>query len=514
MADLDDQLSSLDRPRALPAELRARLEHAVLAEAAAGPTGDDDTSLEAVDRPRPVPPGLRSRLEGDLVRPRAALAAQPRGAPALAIAAVILLLLGLAAVTNVERDGGDARLDTGGQEFSAGERRGRGDDGQGTAGASSGSTDPVEAPVSSGGGLSGDGGAGQAQGGEQNGKPAADVQGGVAASPALAGRASRSATVAVVHDDIHQYAGFLAHIDETNAAGDIHISVVEADADEPTPDAHLTVNLSARPVVGPDGPDEEVTTPLLETLTVTEADLGEGVYSFAPPFERVAHLAADELFPTVAAGTTAVVYYATPWGDAAAAAIEDVLVDRQVAVVRSPSSRETTRPPRLVPADAAFVVLPPAEAGRWLRQANDAGYRPQRGIAGLHSLLDERLLADAGDAEVTILSPYLLPAGADADRIREKITRLSGGEEPAQLSASAVHGWVTAQGVVEVVRRVVDGYEADLTAALDGLTGWDSGLFPPYAVRPDTHARTPEATVFTARATAFVTDGTFRRDPH
>jgi hypothetical protein len=503
VTDLDQRLARLDRPRPLPSELRARLEARL--------TVAMEADVSGVDKPRPLPPRLRARLEHHLVRPAApgVRLPRPQGVPALAVAAVLLLLVGLAAVTRVDRDAAGRsdrqEVSTGG--IGPGEQTRRGASGISGAAGAGPTTTTAEAgngAASSSAGRSSGGGAASAEG------DAASVR----AAPLAAVGGAPAATVAVAHDDVHQYAGFLAYVDELNAEGDYHIALTSV-GDE---NAHLTVNLSEGTLAEPDGTAGGAALPLLETLAVTEDQLHGGVYSFAPPIERVAHLAADALFPTDAAGATAAVYYEPAsgggYGETAASAIEEVLVGRGVAVVRSPWNGSAAN--QLVPADAAYVILAAGPAGEWLRAAVASGYAPPRGIAGLHTLLDERLLPDLTDlaADVTIVSPYLLPDGDDADRIRAKITAVSAGEEPAQLSAAAVHGWVTAHAVAEVLRRIVEGRATDITSALDRLGGWESGLFPAYEVRGGTHARTPEATLFGVRAGSFISDGQFRRDRH
>ena len=50
--------------------------------------------------------------------------------------------------------------------------------------------------------------------------------------------------------------------------------------------------------------------------------------------------------------------------------------------------------------------------------------------------------------------------------------------------------------------------------ALEGLTGWSSGLAPPYETRSGSRTRTPEGVVFAVQSQAFVAQGGFRRDPY
>ncbi|MGH9040722.1 MAG: hypothetical protein ACRDZ3_10890, partial [Acidimicrobiia bacterium] len=114
------------------------------------------------------------------------------------------------------------------------------------------------------------------------------------------------------------------------------------------------------------------------------------------------------------------------------------------------------------------------------------------------------LLADLPEG-ARVVSPYLVPGGAEGDAIR------SGAGSP---SAGVLHGWNTAKVLaVALWRSGADTPEETITA-LEAMTGYDSGLAPPYETRPGTRSRTPEGVVFEVRSGAFTPQGAFRRDPH
>jgi ABC-type branched-subunit amino acid transport system substrate-binding protein len=201
-----------------------------------------------------------------------------------------------------------------------------------------------------------------------------------------------------------------------------------------------------------------------------------------------------------------VVYVATdgPYAGKVADAFRQVLADKGVKVttrVYDPAGA-----PALLPAteDAAFVSLDPPAAAAFARHARESSYRPVRGIAGVASLFDPAVAADLPEGS-RVVSPYVVPGGAEGDAIRSG----AGG-----TSASVLHGWTTAKVLaVALWRSGADTPEEALTA-LEGMAGYDSGLAPPYETRPQTRSRTPEGVVFEVRSGAFAAQGTFRRDPY
>jgi ABC-type branched-subunit amino acid transport system substrate-binding protein len=104
-----------------------------------------------------------------------------------------------------------------------------------------------------------------------------------------------------------------------------------------------------------------------------------------------------------------------------------------------------------------------------------------------------------------VVSPYVVPAGAEGQAIRS---------EAGGTSASVLHGWATAKSLAAAIWRTGADTPAEVQAALEGLAGWSSGLTPPYEVRPGTRARTPEGVLFRVQSGAFIAESGFRRDPH
>ncbi|HET9770769.1 MAG TPA: ABC transporter substrate-binding protein [Acidimicrobiia bacterium] len=81
-------------------------------------------------------------------------------------------------------------------------------------------------------------------------------------------------------------------------------------------------------------------------------------------------------------------------------------------------------------------------------------------------------------------------------------------------SASVLHGWAGAKALAAAVWRTGADTPAELRAALEGLAGWSSGLAPAYETRPGTRARTPEGVLFQVQSGTWAAQGGFRRDPY
>ncbi|MDQ3947089.1 MAG: ABC transporter substrate-binding protein, partial [Actinomycetota bacterium] len=318
--------------------------------------------------------------------------------------------------------------------------------------------------------------------------------------------------VGMIAGDAAQEAGFNAYVALLNREGGVRgrpLETVRVGPGAADPSTLVTVNLSSRPLATPAGAPDWAGGALLETLTATEDLLlaGGRVFCFASVPERQAHLVVDAVFPDAAPGASAVIYAATdgPYAGKVADAFRQVLAGKSVKVTTV--VYDPDRPPALLPTAtevAAFVSLDPPAAAAFARQARESGYRPARGIAGVASLFDPAVLGDLPEGS-RVVSPYVVPGGAEGDAIRSG----AGG-----TSAAVLHGWATAKVLaVALWRSGADTPEEALTA-LEGMAGYDSGLAPPYETRPQTRSRTPEGVVFEVRSGAFVAQGAFRRDPY
>jgi ABC-type branched-subunit amino acid transport system substrate-binding protein len=586
MAD-DLALAGLDAPRALPPALRERLEVALLAAAGAGSgmAGASDTldltdhpeparseDEHALDAPRPLPVDVRGRLESAVLsatgaRPADASRVATWSRPLLAVAAVLALLLGSAALLNLDT-GSERDITAAGPEATtsttpavAGPEVGipspttgvpaevpptsrpsppgrtappttvpsTAPAGELASPAGGGDSEPAPSPEGTGTGPEAqDPGppppfaspsspaASSDQAPAAMAPSAPGSQGGASpqpAPPASATRASGPALrVGIVGGDAAQEAGFDAYVALLNRDGGVRgrpVETVRVGPGAADPSTLVTVNLSPRPLATPGGAPDWAGGALLETLTATEDLLPAGgrVFSFASVPERQAHLAVDAVFPEAAPGARAVIWAATdgPYAGKVAEAFRQTLAGKGVqATIRV---YDPAKPPPLLPTaaeDAAFVSLDPPAAAAFAHQAKENNYRPARGIAGVASLFDPAVAADLPDG-ARVVSPYVVPGGAEGDAIR------SGA---GSTSAGTLHGWATAKVLAVALWRTGADSPEEALAALEGMAGYDSGLAPPYETRPETRSRTPEGVVFEVRSGAFAAQGTFRRDPY
>jgi len=331
------------------------------------------------------------------------------------------------------------------------------------------------------------------------------------APPESATRASGPALrVGIVGGDAAQEAGFNAYLALLNRDGGVRgrpVETVRVGPGAADPSTLVTVNLSPRPLATPGGAPGWAGGALLETLTATENLLPAGgrVFSFASVPERQAHLAVDAVFPEDAPGARAVIYAASdgPYAGPVAEAFRQTLEGKGVqATIRVYDPAKPLLP--TAAEDAAFVSLDPPAAAAFAHQAKENNYRPARGIAGVASLFDAAILADLPEG-TRVVSPYVVPGGAEGDAIR------SGA---GSTSAGTLHGWATAKILAVALWRTGADSPEEALAALEGMAGYDSGLAPPYETRPETRSRTPEGVVFEVRSGAFAAQGTFRRDPY
>jgi hypothetical protein len=146
-------------------------------------------------------------------------------------------------------------------------------------------------------------------------------------------------------------------------------------------------------------------------------------------------------------------------------------------------------PTAFPPSDAAFLSLDTASAKTWFADAKSAGFTPDRGVMAMSPLADASLAASMPPG-TRIVSPYLL---------------IDNGQ--GQLSADAIHGWLTAKLLVEALRRS-GGLSS--RALRDVLTGYDDGFGRLYATRPGGNIRTPDGIVLRSDGRSLVPEGGFR----
>ena len=584
-------LAGLDAERPLPLELRTRLEAALLAAVADGlPVPADagglhqppGTHSESLDAPRPLPEPLRARLESALLAEAATVSAQTTGAVVplesrrrkvvawwSAVAAVLVLLLGVAGLANID-GGGSGKVEVANAPTtttteapaslpsdagvspevpvaaptgpaSTATTRGSKPRSSPTTTAppfvasppqTSPTTTPAPASSQPGGGAtqpaptessrgpappfydstapSGDATSPPAMtasptGGSGDQQGAAPNQPQRSASPAT-GPALR---IGVIPGDADQEAGFQAYINRLNRNGGVAghpIELVNVGPGSPAANTVATVNLGLQPVAGPGGAPNWAAGPLLETLTATE-----------------------NLLP----GNGAVFSFASPperQGHLAADAVFPAEAPGKKAVIYVPSA---PGPLRDVVPEAIEAVLkerkvnvevvtftPGADKPFPAADAAFVSLDPTAAEAWVAQAKSANYRPSAGVAGIySLFDESLLADLPEGARVVSPYVVPSGTEgqairsEGGGMSASVLHGWATAKSLAAAIWRTGADSPAEVQAALEGLAGWSSGLAPTYETRPGTRSRTPEGVVFRVQSQAFVPDGGFRRDP-
>jgi hypothetical protein len=213
--------------------------------------------------------------------------------------------------------------------------------------------------------------------------------------------------------------------------------------------AGVTVNLAAAALVDRRGGV------VFETAFVRAADVTGSARSVGLPVEDQARIAVAQAYPEPASGRAVVLASdGEPWASAADA-FESALRARGLGVERSAFVPGTTT----TGVSAVFLALSPADARSYLGTHPEP---PSRGIHALASAYDDRLAV----AGLTVVSPFAPPGGAEEARLRALVP---GG----RLTAEAIHGWLTAKVVEELLRR--SGGTPPTAEHVADLDGWSPG---------------------------------------
>jgi hypothetical protein len=408
-------LDGIDAPRPLPATLERDLLIALR----------DDGALAAADSPRALPDDLRRRLEATLVtasaRPvpdevrrrvlRATSSRLPRFAAA---AAAVVLVAGSLLVATRDRGSVDEGVDAASEQLTA-------------------KDDAVPTD---------DLGADAREFAQRSAAPPAATS---ESADSGAAASSLALTVDVVGDRSSAVAvGFDAYLQRLNASGGIDGRTVATITGAP---GLLTVNLG-------DEPAEQTSRGVtLETAFVSRDRLGVDVATVGSAVEVQAERAVAAAYPQwTDARATVFVSEGATW-DAAADAVVAALRAKGVRPNRiryAPGVRST--------GSATFLALSPADARAHLSTRPVA---PSRGIWGVASAYDDRQPL----ATLTVLSPVAPAGGAEEAALRAALP-------DGALTAGAIHGWVTAEATVELLRRTAG--RVVTPADLQALAGWRS----------------------------------------
>jgi hypothetical protein len=442
-----DEFWGIDQPRELPADMRDRLESALL------------NPLAGIDAPRPLPDHLRQRIidsVGDNSRNARALTHRILGvAAALLIAAGTAGLLAHSSPRNRSvATTADAPAATAGEA------------GQVTAGAAAETT---------GSAAAGETGAATTSTGIAGGTAATPPpRGGAAVASSGQVVAPASPRIAIVSGDADMEAGFRAYVDRYNRDTNRPITIVKSGP------VAATVNLSDQPLTTSSGL-------VLETLVEPGGRLKGDVFDAAGDVERQARVAVDAVFPDASPGRRAVIFQTSSGvlSNEVPAALEAELKAKEVVPVHVTIGSAPTPFP---PADAAFLSLDAASAKTWFADAATAGFAPVLGTTGLSPLVDASLVASM-PVGTRVVSPYLMVQ-----------------EGQGRLNAESIHGWLTAKLLTETLRRTGEITSAGLRVAING---YDDGFGRLYATRSGTNVRSPDAVVLRADGSGLVPQGSF-----
>lgn len=544
----ENPLEGVDAPRALPADVRARIEAELLA---AAPLPDQAREritkrlsdpakalFDGLDAPRPLPARARRRLEHALAgAPSASVPLRESRLLSsrrwLAVAAAATLLLASVSALTIRRAPDNPTTASGRVDvFDSLERGpangpGVGDPGFAAApsaespGSGIATVEPRSeivhappggaaraAPQSDGGAppyalgdyegstvISSD----ASQGSEPGGTPGAGPSTGGPPPPQTTTTAPPPPPphfrVSIVSGDATAAAGFHAYVDLLNrhgGAGGRRFAIVRQGER-----ADAVVNLSGQPLAPHTHPV------VIDSALAPDRLLRQNVFAFIGAVDRQAHLIADAVYPSAAGGTAAI--YREPTGplhDEVPAALDAVLRQRglnTVFVDVRPNEAVVPMPT----ADSVFLSVSAANAKRVV-DAYPARSRPPRGFNGIGTLAESTAVPDL-PVGTRFISPYAFPDSNEAKRVQE-LTKLPAG---VQL----YHGWVAAKTLAVAVWRYRPDSPASLHGALRKMNGYANGFAPAYTFRPGTNSVRPEGVLFEVTDTGAAQKGGFLTDP-
>jgi hypothetical protein len=478
MDDLTQMLSGADSARPLSDGLRSRLEEALI-----GRSTEVDTDFRGIDEPRPLPPRLRAKLAGKLERRRVAA-----WQIASAITAAAAVLIGVVVLPSGVR--GPAGRPNAMQPIPSVPRPGAG----GGVAAPSPSAAPgvVGLPPA----MSSDAGSytdepfrgspppfnvvvahGMSRPASEMPAPSSQHPGQAPANPAPPPRPV-PARIAVTGTDPDIQAGFDAYVDLVRAQGEVGNRRLEI-VSPSTTGVLVTVNLGGSPLGGPS------TVPVLETLDVASALLTGNVFDIASTPRRQARVLVDRIIATTdleSEATPTAVIYRAGGGEFAGTVpreVETILRDAGILVFTMDYEAGNTT---LVPADISFVLMPPAEARSFAREAREAGYAPRLGFAGIWSLYDDAVRSELGTT-ASVVSPYW-SSPTELSAIKRGVEA-----KGARMGAEAIHGWATAKAIAVALYQSDPRNAKQMAQALEMPT--NLGVCS-YKLRSGTHERTPD----------------------
>jgi len=222
--------------------------------------------------------------------------------------------------------------------------------------------------------------------------------------------------------------------------------------------------------------------------------LNRDVFTTLPEVRVQMVVLANYILNTLKQTKVAAIYQNDDFGQDAVTGLDERFGRDKVALVKLPFDRGTTNFSGVVAqakaAGVEHVVFLgiPKDAALVMREANNLGWKPQ--FSGHNALGDPQTFQLAGPlAEGAIAIAVMEPLDSDKPAVKAFIAAQQKYKPNSKPTTYSMHGYQSGKLFAEIVKRAGGKTdEASIVGAIEGLSGFDTGLMAPLTFSPKQHA--------------------------
>ena len=222
--------------------------------------------------------------------------------------------------------------------------------------------------------------------------------------------------------------------------------------------------------------------------------LNRDVFTTLPEVRVQMVVLANYILNTLKQTKVAAIYQNDDFGQDAVAGLDERFGRDKVSLVKLPFDRGTTNFSGVVAqakaAGVEHVVFLgiPKDAALVMREANNLGWKPQ--FSGHNALGDPQTFQLAGPlAEGAIAIAVMEPLDSDKPAVKAFIAAQQKYKPNTKPTTYSMHGYQSGKLFAEIVKRAGGKTdEASIVSAIEGLSGFDTGLMAPLTFSSKQHA--------------------------